>query len=374
MTVLNNTTSEGNEKGKATKPKMMLVEKPVYEELALSAVVVDPELQSRVAMDPEHVRTLGRRIADGLPLEPPVVFKDLSDPKKAKYWLADGFHRLAAAIKAGLRSMKVEIKIGTRRDALIYSAGANQKFSLPRKPEDIQKAVFMLLMDEEWQKKTAKAIADHVGIGSSATLRYITKFQAETSINLPDVVIRPDGRPRVRRMMTLDNVPRVVGNETRGFSVNIDRKLVYLGKDRIAAEAKRDRIFADRSEQRVDVSKFANVVQAFLRRSIVVSPLGFSSRLGLPGGTYGSAAIVSADISKAVELQRAIGQVLLARQHHDSSGRAVVICRPQDGPAELLDLARQLGVEFLTPDEFVASVKGDDANSNASDSDADTPA
>jgi hypothetical protein len=48
----------------------------------------------------------------------------------------------------------------------------------------------------------------------------------------------------------------------------------------------------------------------------------------------------------------------LLRLHSDPSSRAVVVCYPLDGPPVLLDLARQLGVEFLTPEELVASLKG----------------
>ena len=58
---------------------------------------------------------------------PVIVFREGDD-----YWLADGFHRVAARRQAGIRHIEAEIREGTKRDAVLYAAGANAHHGLRR--------------------------------------------------------------------------------------------------------------------------------------------------------------------------------------------------------------------------------------------------
>lgn len=64
---------------------------------------------------------------DGVEFPSLTVFFDGSH-----YWLADGFHRFFAAKKHGLGAMSAEVYQGTRRDAVLYAAGANARHGLRR--------------------------------------------------------------------------------------------------------------------------------------------------------------------------------------------------------------------------------------------------
>ena len=75
---------------------------------------------------------------------------DQMQHRQGEYWLADGFHRLAAVKKEGTGFIPVEIHPGTRRDAVLYSVGANATHGLPRTNADKRRAVLILLQDEEW--------------------------------------------------------------------------------------------------------------------------------------------------------------------------------------------------------------------------------
>jgi ParB-like chromosome segregation protein Spo0J len=55
---------------------------------------------------------------EGAQFPPIIVFFD-----GASYWVADGFHRLAAFKRAGRSTIRAEIKPGGARDAVLYTAG-----------------------------------------------------------------------------------------------------------------------------------------------------------------------------------------------------------------------------------------------------------
>jgi hypothetical protein len=64
-----------------------------------------------------------------------IIFYDGQD-----YWLADGFHRVQGAKHFNIRNIRADIRQGTRRDAVLYSTGANGKHGLRRTNEDQEEA------------------------------------------------------------------------------------------------------------------------------------------------------------------------------------------------------------------------------------------
>jgi hypothetical protein len=78
----------------------------------------------------------------------------------ANYWLVDGFHRYFAHQNAGKKEIPANIKIGTVRDAILFSVGVNACHGKRRTNEDKRKAVLTLLNDEEWGKWSSSKIAD----------------------------------------------------------------------------------------------------------------------------------------------------------------------------------------------------------------------
>ncbi|NJR74989.1 MAG: ParB N-terminal domain-containing protein, partial [Scytonema sp. CRU_2_7] len=104
-----------------------------------------------------------RNIAEAITMDavfPPIlVFYDGKN-----YWLADGFHRLHATKKAGRQEIAVEIHQGSRRDALLYSVGANANHGLRRTNADKRRAVEIMLYDEEWSHWSNREIAKRCGV------------------------------------------------------------------------------------------------------------------------------------------------------------------------------------------------------------------
>lgn len=87
--------------------------------------------------------------------------------------LVDGFHRLEGARRAGIKEICVEIREGTLREAILFSAGVNATHGLRRSNRDKQRAVRTMLSDDEWAKWTDRKIARHCGVSHTfvASLR-----------------------------------------------------------------------------------------------------------------------------------------------------------------------------------------------------------
>ncbi|MDZ4877512.1 MAG: hypothetical protein CLLPBCKN_006947 [Chroococcidiopsis cubana SAG 39.79] len=124
--------------------------------LALDEIRRDGGTQPRAAIDLKHVKLLEEQIEDGQELEPVTVFYD-----GESYWLADGYHRFTAHRNRGLEAIACVVRQGTRRDAVLYSVGANaeNKPALPRSREDKRRAVMTLLQDPEWGEWSNYSIA-----------------------------------------------------------------------------------------------------------------------------------------------------------------------------------------------------------------------
>jgi len=127
-----------------------------YTGLSIAEIRRDGGTQPREKLDLNHIATLSEAIEDGAELDPVIVFYDGSD-----YWLADGFHRCKASEESGLEDIPVVIHQGTRRDAILYSVGANaeHKAAKPRSRADKRRAVTMLLNDPDWSKWSNYQIA-----------------------------------------------------------------------------------------------------------------------------------------------------------------------------------------------------------------------
>lgn len=110
----------------------------------------------------------------GTVFPPLTVFYDGST-----YWLADGFHRIKAAIEAEVSEVDCNVHNGTRRDAILYSVGANASHGLRRTKEDRHKAVMTLLLDDEWGKWSPLVIAEKCNVGK--TLVYELKKSLSVS-------------------------------------------------------------------------------------------------------------------------------------------------------------------------------------------------
>jgi hypothetical protein len=123
-------------------------------QIALDALRTDGGTQARVRLDEDTLATYGEALAAGATFPDVVVFCDGVDN-----WLADGFHRVETYRRAGRATINALVRPGTRRDAILYAAGANGRHGLPRTREDKRRAVLLLLADPEWRGWADREIA-----------------------------------------------------------------------------------------------------------------------------------------------------------------------------------------------------------------------
>lgn len=127
--------------------------------LLLEQIKIDGGTQSRVELNESVVADYADVIRRGDSLPPVVVFFDGST-----HWLADGFHRFHAHRMARAEEIEAEVRTGARRDAVLFSVGANARHGLRRSNEDKRRAVQTLLDDAEWSQWSDRQIAEACGV------------------------------------------------------------------------------------------------------------------------------------------------------------------------------------------------------------------
>lgn len=174
-------------------------EQAVFADISIPQICTTGGTQSRVELSEQAVASYAELMSEGTELPPIVVFHDGST-----YWLADGFHRVMAATRAGIEWLKSEVKKGTKRDAILYSVGANSTHGLPRTNDDKRRAVKMLLDDSEWAGWADREIGRRCAVGHnmvSAMRRslsseysekppaksYVTKHGTESTMNTENI-------------------------------------------------------------------------------------------------------------------------------------------------------------------------------------------
>jgi hypothetical protein len=130
--------------------------------IKLADLRIDGGTQPRVAIDEALVSDYAEAMAAGDKFPPVTVFLDGKN-----LWLVDGFHRHHAAGRAGLTTLAAEIRQGTRRDAVLYSVGANATHGMRRTSADKRRAVETLLADAEWAQWSDREISRRCGVAHS---------------------------------------------------------------------------------------------------------------------------------------------------------------------------------------------------------------
>ncbi|WP_137110100.1 ParB N-terminal domain-containing protein [Rhodobacter sp. SY28-1] len=122
----------------------------------ISRIRLDGGTQSRVKINEITVSEYVEAMSDENNVFPPVVvYHDGTD-----YWLADGFHRLAAWARIGKSKIPADFRKGDQRRAILHSLKANTTHGLRRSNEDKRHSVMMLLEDPEWSQWPQAKIAE----------------------------------------------------------------------------------------------------------------------------------------------------------------------------------------------------------------------
>jgi hypothetical protein len=142
--------------------------------LYFEKIRIDGGTQTRAKLNEDAVARYIEEIKNGTQFPPLTTFYDGQD-----YWLADGFHRLRAYLQNLIFEIEIEARQGTRRDAILYSVGANAEHGLPRSNEDKRRAVMVLFNDGEWKNWSDRQIASACKVHHS----FVSRLRSSLSLN-----------------------------------------------------------------------------------------------------------------------------------------------------------------------------------------------
>jgi len=129
---------------------------------------IDGGTQPRAALLIDVMEDYAEDMRQGDEFPPITVFFDGKE-----YWLADGFHRVGAALRARPDDpIEAEVIQGTQSDAQWYSFGVNKAHGLRRKKEDKERAVRAALDHPKGLDLSDQQIAAHVGVTPPTVAKY----------------------------------------------------------------------------------------------------------------------------------------------------------------------------------------------------------
>lgn len=162
----------------------------------------DPDLNCRAKISQTVVNSYAEAMISGTEFPPIAVFKD----RQGVLWVADGFHRSAAAERAGLIEIAADIRDGSRKDALLFAASANAKHGLQRTTADKKRAVLLLLAEPAWAKRADNWVAKHAAVSHT----FVAKIRSTCSDSSAPVVRETsDGRVMDTARIGSKNAPDI---------------------------------------------------------------------------------------------------------------------------------------------------------------------
>ncbi len=356
------------------KPRTKITE---FEEkdLSIRAIEVRPEiLQSRHTTDIGFSRAYAKAMAAGSIFPPVLVFFD-----GEKYWLADGFTRVHARESLGLSTIRAVIRPGTVEDALL--AGIEENFdqyhqrSVTRK--DKVHAAELMIRNVVFRTWSDREIARRTGLTCSFLQNMRIRLEKEEAIPLPKFVMRfKDGQltgSMTKYSKTGELFSSVKKNRKNAFFANVNGKTVYFGADREKAEVKYRKVVTDSNVMTSRMCDVKNFRHWLSRRRVFTS--GISSTTSIAGGVCVENCIVQAisEVSFDAFLVKS-AKLLFTREFMPGAKRMILvgyIRGANSAVGKLLDPAASLGIEVMTPEEFVAEFgpKDDDDDDDITASD-----
>ena len=126
--------------------------------IQINEIQMDKMLMFREKLDEEAIERYQKRYESELFMPPIIVYRV---PNKGCL-LVDGFHRVTAAKKAGLKTINADVKNGSYDDAVLAAATANVKHGMPLSQEERKKVVKVFL--KMHPERTNRWIAEDVGV------------------------------------------------------------------------------------------------------------------------------------------------------------------------------------------------------------------
>lgn len=138
--------------------------------IKLSEISIDAGTQQRERINDDVIAEYAESIQCGQKFPAITIFFD-----GINHYLVDGFHRYHAYRVSEITEIEADIHEGTKREAILFSAGVNGSHGLRPTNSDKRKSVMLLLSDEEWSSWSDHKIAKHCKV----TQPFVSKLRKE---------------------------------------------------------------------------------------------------------------------------------------------------------------------------------------------------
>lgn len=199
-------------------------------EIEIDKIIVDSDVQMRAATDGFAVDSYAVAMKAGEVFPEIVVFEE-----EDRFHLADGFHRVEAARKAGVQQLEAEVRKALtiddveetgKRAAMLFAAGANDNHGLRRSHADKRRAVTALLRDSDWGSRSDRWVAQAANVSNT----FVGKMRSTVNVDSCQKRQGRDGKTRSLPTVDLDTKTRNIISETP--IVDEPRELRNLGRIR----------------------------------------------------------------------------------------------------------------------------------------------
>lgn len=153
-------------------------------EIPLHELVLDPALNLRDRLDQDTVE----RYVDAWNRMPPVVVYEV----EGRWLLADGFHRHAAAVMLGRRSLPASVVLGSFEEALDFVSGANLHHGLPLTRAERRRAVELKLRLHH--ERSDRHLSEELSVGRELIAKIRKQLVEASQIPAGSTRIGADGK------------------------------------------------------------------------------------------------------------------------------------------------------------------------------------
>jgi hypothetical protein len=185
---------------------------PQIETLAIAEFTRDPAIKSR-EIDLALVVDYQEDMARGDQFPPVQVMRD-----DAVNLLIDGWHRVEAASRNGIKTIRCLVHKGDHRAAVLASAAVNTEHGRRRTRDDKRRAVFKLLEDPEWSKWSDREIARRCRVSNTFV------SQERAALVAANLTVNVDSeQPRVVQFVTKHGDVASMNVKPRPFKLEVHR-------------------------------------------------------------------------------------------------------------------------------------------------------
>jgi uncharacterized ParB-like nuclease family protein len=157
--------------------------------LAVADLQVADAIQPRERLDVSTVQAYTETYREAEPDQEPFPPLDVF-AVDGTYYVADGFHRLAAAREAGRESLSCQVHQGSTRDAMVFACFANVRRGLRYQHGDWGRILERLLADPEIAQRGDRQLATELGVSHVYVWKIRTRLAEEARLRA-DLAQRP---------------------------------------------------------------------------------------------------------------------------------------------------------------------------------------